>query len=78
MNIQTTPFHKWWIWIVYLILLIIGVPWYWKADDTTIVFGMPGWVLTAIIASVSVSCFTSFLWLSQWHYDETGEEDHHE
>jgi len=78
MSMQHAPYHKWWIWIVYLILLIAGVPWYWKAGDTTIVFGMRAWVLTAIIVSISVSCFTSFLWLTLWQSDEARKEDHHE
>jgi hypothetical protein len=73
MRIEHAPFHKWWIWMVYLILLLIGVPWYWQADNTIMMFGMPGWALIAILTSVTVSCITSFLWFAGWQdEDENG------
>lgn len=77
MSMQQAPFHKIWIWIVYLILLVIGVPWYWQAGNTAIIFGMPGWVFIAIVTSVTVSCFTSWLWFTGWQdEDENGEGSH--
>lgn len=76
MRVSHTPYHKWWIWIVYAVLLLIGVPWYWQADNTSIIFGMPGWVLIAITASVTVSCFTSWLWFCGWQDEEESGDSH--
>lgn len=73
---QNAPFHRWWIWAIYLILLLIGVPWYWDSDNTTIFFGLPGWMMIAIITSIAVSCFTSFLWFNLWQPDEEEENQH--
>lgn len=77
MSKQQAPFHKVWIWIVYLIFIVVGVPWYWPADNNAIIFGMPGWVFIAIITSAAVSCFTSWLWFVGWQDEyESGEGSH--
>ncbi len=52
-----------WIGLVYFFLLVLGIPWYWPADTTVIVFGLPIWVLVAILFSLATSIFTAFLLL---------------
>ncbi len=76
MNQKDAPFHKWWIWITYAVLLLLGVPWYWNPGDTSLLFGMPGWVLVAILVSICVSALTSYLWFTQWREEESeGQSD---
>jgi hypothetical protein len=50
----------------YLILLAVGVPWYWPEGDTTLWFGMPAWIVTAIAASSAVSVLTAIVLRRPW------------
>ena len=59
--------------LVYAVLLTIGIPWYWPADDTTMIFGMPAWVVSAIVVSVIASIYTAIQFARPWpgeHEDE--------
>ena len=58
---------RFWIAAVYLIFVVVGIPWYWPADDRSIVTGMPAWVVVAIVVSFCASCFTAWLLRSPWH-----------
>lgn len=61
----------WRIIITYLILLGIGIPWYWPEGNTLTLFGMPAWVTIAIFVSVLASLLTAFLLLTyQWPGEE--------
>ena len=49
--------------ILYIIIIIISIPWY-CSDNTNIVFyGFPFWVIIAILGSFSASCLTTYLLL---------------
>lgn len=51
--------------ILYIIIIIISIPWYWS-DNTNIVFyGFPFWVIIAILGSFSASCLTTYLLLKK-------------
>lgn len=52
-----------WIISIYLFLLIVAIPWYWPDDIQLIVFGLPVWVLVAVLVSIVTSIFTAFLLL---------------
>ena len=45
---------------VYLVLLAIGIPWYWPADDRSVVLGAPGWVVAAVATGFFASLFTAW------------------
>jgi len=62
----------WRIIITYLILLGIGIPWYWPEENILKIFGMPAWVTIAIVVSVLVSILTAYLLLT---YQWSGEEE---
>jgi len=64
-----------WIGLVYIFLLVSGIPWYWPKDINLIVLGLPIWVLVAILVSLVTSIFTAFLllrysWDSESNLDE--------
>ena len=65
---------SWPIWVTYLILLAIGVPWYWPRGSTAVWFGMPAWVVTAIVASVATSVLTAVLLSRPWPGEEEDDE----
>ena len=56
----------WWPTTVYIVLLMAGIPWYWPINNHTIVFGMPGWVVVAILVSLLASIFTACLLWRPW------------
>ncbi len=57
--------------LIYIALLIAAIPWYWPADNHGLLFGMPTWVVIAIVVSVAASCFTAALLTRPW----PGESD---
>ncbi|HHZ93543.1 TPA: hypothetical protein EYN98_30440 [Candidatus Poribacteria bacterium] len=69
-------YGKWLIWLIYIVLLAVGVPWYWDSGDKTIWFGFPAWVMVAIIVSLILSCLTA--WLLQRPWSETPEENNNQ
>lgn len=52
-----------WIFSIYFILLIVGIPWYWPKDSSMIIMGVPAWVFVAVLVSFFTSVFTAFLLL---------------
>ena len=65
--------NKYGKWLIYIVLLAVGVPWYWSSEDKTIWCGFPAWVVVSIIASFIFSCLTA--WLLQGSWSETPEEN---
>ena len=68
------PGRKWPA-LVYALLLAVGIPWYWPADDHSIAFGMPAWVVVAIAASACASIFTAWLLAKPWPAESKPEQD---
>lgn len=64
-----------WPVFVYVVLLAIGIPWYWPADNHSIVLGMPAWVVVAIAASTCASMFTAWLLAKPWPAEAEQEHD---
>ncbi|MEK9950222.1 MAG: hypothetical protein VW579_13745 [Verrucomicrobiales bacterium] len=50
----------------YLILTLIGVPWYWPEDSSLLFAGMPAWVWTSLSASFLASSWTAWIILCRW------------
>ena len=65
---------KYWIIAVYLVLLVIAIPWYWPNDISLIVFGFPVWVFVAILVSLITSIFTAFI-LLRYSWSESTDLD---
>ena len=36
---------------LYIILIAIGIPWYWPQDSRSLILGVPAWVTVAILCS---------------------------
>ena len=65
---------RWKIWLLYGLILAIGIPWYWPEGDTTLLFGMPVWVVVSIGASVLLALLTAWLFSHPWP-DEKDEAE---
>lgn len=61
--------------LLYLLLLVLAVPWYWPADETRLIFGFPIWVLTAILIGFIAACLTAWLLLRQSWPDVDDQHD---
>ena len=75
MNSEDKPIRRrWWpVWLAYLVLLALAIPWYWPAGSTAIWLGLPAWVVVALAASVAASALTAAILLCPWH-GESHEE----
>ena len=51
--------------LLYLLLLCLGIPWYWPADSTLVWMGFPGWVISSIVVSILASIVTAVALQSQ-------------
>jgi len=60
----------------YLILFGIAVPWYWQflpiADDA-LLLGMPVWAFGAVVASLFISLYSSWILYRRWPCEEVDD-----
>ncbi len=47
--------------VFFILLLIIGIPWYWTDNSLSIFWGFPIWVIVAIMTSFAASCLTAYI-----------------
>ncbi|MEQ8235075.1 MAG: hypothetical protein RLW61_02405 [Gammaproteobacteria bacterium] len=52
--------------LLFVVLLVLAVPWYWPADDRTLWFGVPAWVCVAVVVSAAASLLTALLMARPW------------
>ena len=60
-------------WLIYLLLFGLAVPWYWQfipGSSSTLIMGMPLWVIAAIVGSAAISAFTAALLSRAWPDEE--------
>ena len=58
---------------VYLLLLVLAIPWYWSSGELVLVYGVPVWVITAICVGLLVAILTAWNLLSE--ADKDVEDD---
>lgn len=61
---------SWWIWAIYAVLFGISIPWYWAADASGILLGLPTWAAVSVLGSVAISFFTAWLFITRWPTEE--------
>ena len=59
--------------IRWLVLAVVGIPWYWPAESSRVLMGMPVWALVSLGASLVCSLFTAWLLLRFCPDSEGGE-----
>lgn len=52
--------------LIVLLLLAVAVPWYWPADDRSLVAGLPAWVAMAVLVSVCASVLIAWALRRPW------------
>ncbi|MEM1264135.1 MAG: hypothetical protein AAGH76_17180 [Pseudomonadota bacterium] len=63
MNVKSTTGRRLVIASVYLILLVLAIPWYWPANDNRVVSGVPLWALTSLAVLTVTAAVTAGLCL---------------
>ncbi|MEQ8662581.1 MAG: hypothetical protein RLW62_17355 [Gammaproteobacteria bacterium] len=56
---------------LFIVLLVLAVPWYWPADSRAVWFGVPAWVCVAVLVSAVASLLAALLMARPW----PGEHD---
>ena len=52
-----------WVTLIYLLLLLLIIPWYWPEDDVRQLAGIPLWALVSLGVLLLTSTFTAWLCL---------------
>ncbi len=60
-----------WIWLVYLLLFALSVPWYLPANEAPALWlGLPYWVVLSVLAVFAIACFTAWVIQRHWPLDD--------
>jgi hypothetical protein len=69
--IRSEPRKVRWIWLVYLVLYEVAIPWYWPDKYVgPIVLGFPLWVATTLSAIFVLAVWTAFVIHRFWRVDD--------
>ncbi len=65
-----------WLWLVYLLLYAVAVPWYWPAGYRgPLILGLPLWMVVSLLAVLLLAGWTTWVIFRYWK--TVGEEDSH-
>ncbi|MGQ0734025.1 MAG: hypothetical protein ACT4QD_10250 [Acidobacteriota bacterium] len=64
-----------WIWLVYVALYALSIPWYWPAGPGRAWLGLPHWVVVSLAASIGVAAFTWWVARRLWAAEEPEREE---
>jgi hypothetical protein len=70
-----------WIWAIVALLIFFCVPYFFVGTYEPLVFGVPLWFLTVLVAALALTAFTVYIVLRQWRLAEATlgeEEEEHE
>jgi hypothetical protein len=66
-GLQQEPRKKGWVWLVYLVLFAIAIPWYWPPSYRgSLVAGLPMWVAVTIASIILLAGWTVFVITKYW------------
>jgi len=68
-------FLAWPVWGGYALLALVGIPWYWPVDDSSMLFGFPRWTICSLGASLLASFYTTWLLIKRWPVSLDQEEN---
>ena len=66
------------IWLAYLVLFTISVPWYWDSESEALIAGIPAWVATTVVTSIFICLLTAWLLARRWPEGEPSDHGRHE
>jgi len=64
-----------WIWLVYLLLYAVAIPWYWPAGyQGPLVSGFPLWVLVSLGSMLLLAIWTAWVIHRFWRSEDEGTD----
>jgi len=73
-QLESEPRRVRWVWLVYLLLYAVTIPWYWPTGYRGfLVIGFPLWVAVSLVGVVLLAAWT--VWVIHRYWREAGEED---
>ena len=65
-----------WLWLVYILLYVIAIPWYWPAGYRgPLILGLPLWMVVSLLAVLLMAGWTS--WVISRYWKTVQKEDPH-
>ena len=65
------PRRVWWLWLVYVLLYAVAIPWYWPADYRgPLILGLPLWVVVTLLSVIALALWTLFAITRYWKSGE--------
>jgi hypothetical protein len=65
-----------WLWLVYLLLYAVAIPWYWPAGYRgPLILGLPLWMAVTLLTVLALAGWTG--WVISRYWNTGGEEDSH-
>ncbi|HCL28201.1 MAG TPA: hypothetical protein DIC52_07175 [Candidatus Latescibacteria bacterium] len=59
------------VWIVYVLLYLVAIPWYWPAGYRgPLVLGLPLWVAVSLAATLTLALWTAYVIFRYWDEGE--------
>lgn len=75
-GLQQEPRKKGWVWLVYLVLFAIAIPWYWPPSYRgALVGGLPMWVAVTIASVILLAGWTVFVITKYWIDSDDADGD---
>ena len=66
-GLQQEPRKKGWVWLVYLLLFAVAIPWYWPPSYRgPLVAGLPMWVAVTVVSVALLAAWTAFVITRYW------------
>jgi hypothetical protein len=68
------PIRNWKIWVIFLIIFFLGVPWYLPVGSyEPIILGFPYWALIVLVMSLIMSAFLTYVLNKEWQMEDEEE-----
>ena len=69
------PIRHAWLWVVFIIIMVFSVPWYFPVGSIyPIIFGFPYWAAVAVVMSVVMSGFLTYMITNYWSMESLLDE----
>ena len=73
-GLEREPRRVRWVWLVYLLLYAVTIPWYWPAGFRgPLVAGFPLWVAVSLAGVATLAGWTGWVIHRYWREAEEGE-----
>ena len=74
-TLRSEPRKVRWLWLVYVLLYAIAIPWYWpEGYRGPLILGFPLWVAVTLVTIFLLAAWTAWVIHRYWINDSEGED----